>query len=325
MDRSRFAAMTFAAAAALAAAAAAPALNSAASQFFVQDAHPLGGRARPGERRRRRGERPRSSPERGGEPRLGAAVPLLRAALKLTGRASGRRAPHQPDHRAVAAEPSPVKRLTVADLAAVVELQTAVTSGLPAGFIWPRTEQTLRGYLDGTLGAAYGIAEGDALVAVSLLRVQDSGHPLVGPRFRLVPEADWSRHACFLENTMVVPAARGRGYQRALIGTRLAHAASAGMRWACAGIALENSVSWANLLAEGMVIADIRCDLGYPIIGLLRAFNAPELKFDPDDRVLVGGRDHVQHQAALQAGYIGVSLTPDGAVVYQRLSPRVGP
>ena len=38
------------------------------------------------------------------------------------------------------------------------------------------------------------------------------------------------------------------------------------MRW---GIHLQNSVSWANLLARGMAIAGIRFDLGYPIIGLL--------------------------------------------------------
>jgi GNAT superfamily N-acetyltransferase len=217
-----------------------------------------------------------------------------------------------------------VRQLTVADLAAAVELQALITAGLPAGFIWPRTDRELGAYLDGTLGVAYGITEGDVLLAVSLLRVPDSDHPLVGPRFRLVPEEDWPRHACFLANTMVVPAARGRGYQRTLVGARLAHAASAGMRWMCAGVALRNTISCTNLLAEGLAIADIRCDLGHPIVGLLRPIDAPELTSDPDDRVLVRAHDHVQHQAALQAGYIGVRLAPGGAVVYQRLSTAAG-
>ncbi|HEX6012463.1 MAG TPA: hypothetical protein VFY87_11805 [Geminicoccaceae bacterium] len=217
-----------------------------------------------------------------------------------------------------------MKRLTVADLAAVVELQAAVAVGLPAGFIWPRAERGLGAYLDGTLGVAYGIAEGDALLAASLLRVPDGGHPLAGPRFRHVPEADWARHACFLANTMVVPAARGRGHQRTLVDARLAHAASTGMRWLCAGVALRNSVSWANLVARGLAIADIRCDLGYPIIGLLRAVDAPELTSDPSDQDVVGAHDHVQHQAVLQAGYLGACLAPGGAVIYQRISTPVG-
>ena len=223
------------------------------------------------------------------------------------------------------AAPPPVRRLTVADLAAVVELQAAVADGLPPGFLWPRTERELSHYLDGTLGVAYGIAEGGALLAASLLRVPDGGHPLPGPRFRHVPEADWARHACFLANTMVLPAARGRGHQRALVGARLAHAASAGMRWMCAGVALRNSVSWANLLVKGLAIADIRCDLGYPIIGLLRAVGAPELASDPNDQVVVGAHDHVRHQAALQAGYLGTCLAPGGAVIYRRMLTGVGP
>jgi len=52
----------------------------------------------------------------------------------------------------------------------IVELQATVTAELPVGFIRSKAESELRAYLDGTLGVAYGIAEGTALVAMSLHR-----------------------------------------------------------------------------------------------------------------------------------------------------------
>ena len=215
-----------------------------------------------------------------------------------------------------------VRLLTVADLPAMVALQKAVTAKLPAGFVRSKTESEVRAYLDGTHGVAYGIVEGSALLAISLLRVPDENHPNAGLPFPLVPEEDWSLCACFLENTMVLPAARGRGYHRILLRTRLSHAASTKMRWICAGVHLQNSVSWANLLAKGMAIAGIRFDLGYPIIGLLSSFDALALPSDSNDQVSIRAQDPSQHQAALQDGYIGVRLVSPGAVIYQRLSSR---
>lgn len=213
-----------------------------------------------------------------------------------------------------------VRQLTVADLTDIVDLQETVTAGLPVGFIRAKTESELRGYLDGTLGVAYGIVEGAALLAMALLRIPNESHPNAGLPFPLVPEADWPLHACFLENTMVLPAARGRGYQRTLLDARLFHATSPKMKWICAGVHLQNSVSWTNLLAEGMVIAGIRFDPGYPVIGLLASSDASALASDASDQVLVSTRDHARHQAVLQDGYIGVRLASDGAVIYQRLS-----
>jgi GNAT superfamily N-acetyltransferase len=217
-----------------------------------------------------------------------------------------------------------VRQLTVADLTDIIELQEAVTAGLPVGFIRSKTESELLAYLDGTLGVAYGvvergIVEGAALLAMALLRIPDENHPNNGLPFPLVPAEDWPLCACFLENTMVLPAARGRGYQRTLLDARLSRAASAKMRWICAGVQLQNSVSWANLLAEGMAIAGIRFDPGYPVIGVLGSFDAL-LTSDPSDQVSVRAHDHTGHQAALQDGYIGVGLARDGAVLYQRLS-----
>jgi hypothetical protein len=213
-----------------------------------------------------------------------------------------------------------VRQLTLADLPAMVALREAVNAKLPAGFISSKIESEVRAYLDGTHGVAYGIVEGGALLAVSLLRVPDENHPNAGLPFPLVPEEDWSRWACFLENTMVLPAARGRGYHRILLDARLCHAASAAMRWICAGIHLQNSLSWANLLARGMAIAGIRCDLDYPIIRLLSSCDAVALTSDSSDQVSISAQDPSQHQAALQDGYIGVRLASDGAVIYQRLS-----
>jgi hypothetical protein len=213
-----------------------------------------------------------------------------------------------------------VRQLTLADLPAMVALREAVNAKVPAGFLRSKTESEIRAYLDGTHGVAYGIVEGSALLAVSLLRVPDENHPNAGLPFPLVPEEEWSLRACFLENTMVLPAARGRGYHRILLDARLCHAASAEMRWICAGIHLQNSLSWANLLARGMAIAGIRCDLDYPIIRLLSSCDAVALTSDSSDQVSISPQDPSQHQAALQDGYIGVRLASDGAVIYQRLS-----
>jgi hypothetical protein len=137
-----------------------------------------------------------------------------------------------------------------------------------------------------------------------------------------VPEDDWPLYACFLENTMVLPAARGRDYQRILLDIRFSHAASTKMRWVCAGVQFRNFVSWANLLAKGMAIVGMRFDLGYPVIGLLRSLDARALTHDSSDQVSIRAHDLSQHQAALQDGYIGVRLASDGAVIYQQLSAR---
>jgi hypothetical protein len=201
----------------------------------------------------------------------------------------------------------------------MVALQEAVIADLPVGFVRSKAESEFRAFLDGTRGISYGIVEDNALLATSLLRIPDKNHPNAGSPFPLVPEEDWSVCACFLENTMVLPVARGRGYHRILLRARLSHAASAKMRWICAGVHLQNSVSWTNLLARGMAITGIRCDLGYPIIGLLRSFDTLALPSDSNDQVWIRAQDPSQHQAALQDGYIGVRLASDGAVIYQRL------
>src|SRR5262245_469008 len=220
----------------------------------------------------------------------------------------------------IAADSPCVRQLKVADLSAVVALQEAVTAELPVGFVRSKAESEFCAYLDSTRGIAYGIVKGNALLAIALLRIPDEKHPNAGLPLPLVPEEDWSVCACFLENTMVLPAVRGRGYHRILLRARLAHAASVRMKWICAGVHLQNVVSWTNLLARGMAITGIRFDLGYPLIRLLRSNYTIALPSDSNDQVWISAQDPSQHQAALQDGYIGVRLGSDGGVVYQRLS-----
>ncbi len=215
-----------------------------------------------------------------------------------------------------------LRRLAVDDLAAVVALHDLVAAPLPVGFVRSRSASDLLAYLDGRLGVAYGIVGRGVLLAVSLLRLPVAAHPNEGPAFPLVPAADWPLHACFLENAMVRPDARGRGYQRMLFDVRLAHATAAGMRWLCGGVRLQNTVSWRNLLAKGMVIAGMRVDPGFPVIGVLRSTDGLAPASDPGERVVVGATDAVRHRVALQSGYVGVRATAAGTVVYQR---RIAP
>jgi hypothetical protein len=214
-----------------------------------------------------------------------------------------------------------IRQLAMPDLLDVLDLEGAVTARLTPGFIRLHDESEVRGFLDGTRGAAFGVVEDGALSAVSLLRMPSAAFPnrVTAVPFPRVPVDDWALGACFLENTMVRRSARGRGFQRLLFEERVAHAARAKMKWVCSGVHLDNTVSWSNLLAKGMAIVGIRFDLGHPVIGLLKALdNEAALASDPNDHLLVELGEAKRHEAALDAGYVGVRPIGD-TVVYQRL------
>jgi len=212
-----------------------------------------------------------------------------------------------------------VRQLAMPDMLDVFDLEGCVAALAPEGFIRPKDDGDVHGYLNGTLGAAYGVVDGMGLSAVSLLRVPSEDHANAGlTPFPRVPGEDWQHRAAFLENTMVRRAARGRGYQRMLLDARIEHAERAGMAWVCSGVHLDNVVSWSNLMAKGMVIVGIRFDPGYPVIGLLKGFKADALASDSTDHVLVPLADAKRHEMVIDAGYVGVRPIGD-TVVYQRL------
>lgn len=212
-----------------------------------------------------------------------------------------------------------VRQLAMPDLLDVLDLEGAVAARLPEGFIRAKDDGELHGYLDGTLGAAYGVADGTGLTAVSLLRLPTAEHTNAGSTpFPRVPAEDWPLHAGFLENTMVRRSVRGRGYQRMLLDARIDHAERAKMKWVCSGVHLDNVVSWSNLIAKGMAIVGIRFDPGYPVVGLLKGFAARVLATDSSDHMMVPVALAARHEAALDAGYVGVQHIGD-TVVYQRL------
>jgi hypothetical protein len=217
-----------------------------------------------------------------------------------------------------------VRRLAPADLAEVVALQDAVTAGLPEGYVRKMSETVLRGFLDGSDGLAYGYGAPGALVCTSLLKIpsEQKPNPSDGLPFPIVPPEDWPRRAAFVANTLVLPKARGRGYQRALLDRRIADAEAAGMRWLCGGAHLENFVSWRNLVARGFVVAGVRLDYGFPVIGLLYGYGPRALASDPEDALRVALRDVAGHQAAFGEGRVGVRVEPDGTIEYRRRRMR---
>jgi GNAT superfamily N-acetyltransferase len=213
--------------------------------------------------------------------------------------------------------PTPI-RLSPRDLPAMLALAAAAAPTLPPGFVLPRGAAELDAYLSGARGAAFGIARGGQLLAMALLRLPHPNEaPPPGLRFPRVPAADWPGGCCGMEAALVHPAARGRGFQRALLAARLAHAGRAGARWAIAGTRLANVPSWRNLLAAGFAIVGQRHDMGAPLIGLLRGVAAP-LDTLPADLLLVDAADAMGHDAALAAGLVGVALEADGRVLYRR-------
>lgn len=216
--------------------------------------------------------------------------------------------------------PPHTRQLTPADLTQVVELQRAVTATLPPGYVFPRTESDLHNFVNGTLGVAYGVFEGHTLAASSLLRIPSATHPNDASRpFPIMSEDDWALYAAGLANTIVLPTARGRGYQRTLVDARIAHAKSAGMKWIWSGVHLANSVSWSNLISKGMAIVGILTDFGFPLIGLLRRVEGVPLAVDDGDRMVVAAHQTSQHQEAMHNGYVGVRTTSEGSVLYYRL------
>lgn len=128
-----------------------------------------------------------------------------------------------------------LRTLTLADLNEVLQLQQIVLSKTPPDYVRPRSPRELAGFLEGRQGAAVGILEHDALVAMSLLILPDGKTPTesldagiekrgvsiaAGLRARL-SEEDWGFSTAFLSNALVHPAARGRGYHRSMLGARL--------------------------------------------------------------------------------------------------------
>jgi hypothetical protein len=149
------------------------------------------------------------------------------------------------------------------------------------------------------------------------VRTSMADHPYQSPSFPRVPKEDWPNHAAFLENTLVAPVARGRGFQRALIDMRTAHAKAAGARHVCAGVNLSNEVSWRNLLADGMAIVGIRVANGQAVIGLLKSFDENALRSSITNLRLVAAQDTDGHLDAMERGYIGKRMSTWGYVVYQ--------
>lgn len=207
----------------------------------------------------------------------------------------------------------------------VQTLEAAVLRTLPDGFLRPKTDADVCGYLDGTHGVAYGVFDAAGLAAMGLLRIPTGPQASAAPPFPLVPAEDWPIRACFLEHGMVRPDARGRGHQRALLDARVRYAATTTMRWICGGVLLGNVVSWRNLLGAGMVIAGIRFDAGVPVIGLLRACDGTGLAASSADEVRVDVEDAAGHDGALRAGRVGVRIAADGTVRYRTHRPRVAP
>lgn len=216
-----------------------------------------------------------------------------------------------------------VRRLTIDDLGDALALQRIVGDGLPAGYLFPKTDAELSAYLDGSRGAAWGIGPAGGLRAVALLRLPAPDQSFSGPPFPLVP-ADEIGLSCFLENTIVHPEERRRGHHRTLLDARISAADAMGKRWVCAGVHLENRRSWSNLLAAGLAIVGMRRDFGYPVIGLLRPADRDVLATDAGSDRPVAVAEVEAHDAALREGWVGLRLLPDGRVLYRRLTSRGG-
>jgi ribosomal protein S18 acetylase RimI-like enzyme len=222
------------------------------------------------------------------------------------------------ESRAHVADDKIIKRqLVMPDFEATAALHSEATATVPKGFLRDKTPEELKAFLTGDIGAGFGIFENGKLLAMGFVRTSMVNHPYQGPPFPRVPHEDWPNHAAFLENTLVAPAARGRGFQRALIELRTAHANAAGARLLCTGVHLSNEISWRNLLSSGLAIVGIRVANGQAVIGLLKSFDDNALGSSITNLRLVAAQDTDGHLDAMERGYIGKRMTAWGYVVYQ--------
>jgi GNAT superfamily N-acetyltransferase len=225
-------------------------------------------------------------------------------------------------HYAIDDTQSP-RKLEASNIDAILALQHKVNIDLPVGFVRFKDELELLAYLDGKLGAAFGIFNEGELTAMALARIPSVKHPhQLEPLPRILPKEDWPLHTAICESAMVAPEARGRGYQRMLLDARIAYAKSVGMRWIGGGSRLDNVISWRNMLMNGMTLVGVRIHQGQAFMGLLQSIEKKDaLATSFADFRLVSAEDADEHLRALEAGYVGTAMTPFGAVIYQRCLP----
>ena len=209
------------------------------------------------------------------------------------------------------------RQLTLEDLDAIRVLRRDVKATLSADLLQLKDEHELIAYLNATKGAAFGVFDNNVLSAMALIHIPSAKYPNMLPPLPHLPKLDCALHTAVLENDMVAPGARGRGYQRMLVNMRVAHARASGMRWVGAGSRLGNVISWRNLLASGMAIVALRVNNGQAVIGLLRPLQIDAIQSSIINRRLVAVHDADGHLHALEHGYIGTRLTTTGFVVYQ--------
>ena len=209
-------------------------------------------------------------------------------------------------------------RLGQQDAMDAQRLQARIALATPPGHLRDRTRDEFADIFSGKRGAAFGMRD-DAgeLIAMGLLVTMD-GRP-DGPSFPRIPAEDWAQHCAFMESTMVLPHARGRGYQRLLLHMRMAEAKARGVRWFCAGVHRSNAPSLRNLIATGFAVVGMRGDC---VFGLLRRADGAPLAMDAEDLKCAPLAAAEPHQRALRGNYIGVRTHGD-ALVYARSSTPI--
>jgi GNAT superfamily N-acetyltransferase len=194
------------------------------------------------------------------------------------------------------------------DLARVLQLQQAVLPTVQPGHMRLRGPDELATYLNGTAGLGFGVVEGDALVAMTLLRVPGARRPSAGAPYPRVPPADWPLDTAMVEGILVHPAARGRGHQRALVARCRDAAATIGMRWLCAAVHAGNEISLRNMLRVGFAATGVRQIAPGPMLALLMAADGTPLATDPDDEAHCDLHDPDDLQACFAQGYTGLAV-----------------
>jgi hypothetical protein len=146
---------------------------------------------------------------------------------------------------------SETRLLTIADLGMLERVHHDIVALAPSGTVALETTAFLAGHL-GTDGYTVGLFFAGELVAYGILGLSGAAHERLCDLLGLPPRQ--RERLAVLDGVGVVPAFRGRGAHRYLNRVREVIAGRHGRQLLAASAAPANSISWRNLMRQGLEI-----------------------------------------------------------------------
>jgi hypothetical protein len=146
---------------------------------------------------------------------------------------------------------SETRLLTIADIGPLERVHHDIVARAPLGTVALETTEFLARHL-GADGYTIGLFFEGQLVAYGILGLSGAAHERLGDLLGLSPRE--RERLAILDGVGVVPAFRGRGAHRYLNRVRAVLAARHGRQLLAASAAPANSISWRNVMRQGLEV-----------------------------------------------------------------------